>query len=260
MRQVLSAVLDWELVHLGCVEEDLAWICMPSWRFGRYGLEAGGVGTREVLFDSYERHSDRKVDRKRFEWYLIYSSLKWGLMTAMMARMWRDGEDKNLERILIGTRISEVEADLLLLLEDVAGIDADPCIKFELPGASAIIGDVQPNELMDSVGAYLSDTIVPSQSGAGRFHALIAANALSIANRGVTLGPIFATDSARRLEGLGHSEDSLFEALRAGRIDWRDPDILTHMRLLCLERLSLHQPKYAAFRVALQKWSQSSDV
>ena len=255
----LSAVLDWELAHLGCVEEDLAWICMPSWRFGRYHLEAGGVGTRENLLQSYERHSNGKVDRARFQWYLIYSSLKWGLMTAMMARMWRDGEDKNLERILIGTRISEVETDLLLLLEEVAGVGEEQAIEFDVPNVEPIMGDVAPQELMDAIAAYLAAAIIPSQSGAGRFHALITANALSIANRSVSLGPIFAENSRRRLDKLGSSEASLFEALRSGRNDWRDPQILQHMRYLCLERLSLHQPKYAAFRVALQKWSKSSN-
>ncbi len=256
----LSAVLDWELAHLGCLEEDLTWICMPSWRFGRYNLEAGGVGTREDLISSYERHSKVKVNRKRFDWYLIYSSLKWGLMTAMMARMWRDAEDTNLERILIGTRISEVETDLLLLLEQVSGVGNEPFIEFNLPDPPPVIGDVVPTELMDAVGDYLSEKIVPRQSGADRFHALISANALSIANRGVRLAPEFNLRSERRLGKVDYTENALFEALRTGSADWRNPEILSHLRHLCLERLSIHQPKYAALSVALQKWSKTSNV
>ena len=30
----LAAVLDWELVHIGEVYEDLAWFCIRAWRFG----------------------------------------------------------------------------------------------------------------------------------------------------------------------------------------------------------------------------------
>ena len=258
--QGLSAVLDWELVHLGCVEEDLAWICMPSWRFGRYHLEAGGVGTRDELLDAYDRHSERKVNRKRFEWYLVYSSLKWGLMTASMARMWRAGEDKSLERILIGTRISEVEADLLLMLEDIAGIGQAPVVRFEPNMRAPEAGDVRPSELMDAIGAWLSEKIIPGQSGADRFHALIANNALAIANRGTALGQQFSEASAERLNALGHTESSLFDALRAGSADWRDPEILRHMRSLCLERLTVQQPKYAALSVAQQKWRGDADV
>ena len=42
----LTAVLDWELVHLGDRLEDLGWFCAKVWRFGS-PLAAGGVGTRE---------------------------------------------------------------------------------------------------------------------------------------------------------------------------------------------------------------------
>ena len=31
----LVAVLDWELAHLGDPREDIAWICVNSWRFGQ---------------------------------------------------------------------------------------------------------------------------------------------------------------------------------------------------------------------------------
>ena len=31
----LEAVLDWEFAHWGAPEEDLAWLCVRDWRFGR---------------------------------------------------------------------------------------------------------------------------------------------------------------------------------------------------------------------------------
>lgn len=253
----LSAVLDWELAHFGCAEKDLTWICMPSWRFGRYHLEAGGVGTREQLIESYERHSGRKVDVKRFEWYLIYSSLSWGLMTALMARMWREGEDRSLERILIGTRISEVETDLLLLLEEVAGVEDEPALEFDVPDSKPMMGDVEPFELIESAHEYLLESVTPKQTGAGKFHALIAANALSIAQRMTEHGSVFAERRSNRLAEIGHTESSLYTALRTGEANWQDRNIHRHIRLLCLERLTIHQPKYAAIKVALKKWSRT---
>ena len=30
----VKSILDWELLHLGDPHEDLAWICVNSWRFG----------------------------------------------------------------------------------------------------------------------------------------------------------------------------------------------------------------------------------
>ena len=49
----LRAVLDWEMAHLGDPMEDLGWICVNSWRFGRHELPVGGFGTREQLFAGY---------------------------------------------------------------------------------------------------------------------------------------------------------------------------------------------------------------
>ena len=38
----VAAVLDWELSHLGDPAEDLGWLCVNSWRFGRSDRPVGG--------------------------------------------------------------------------------------------------------------------------------------------------------------------------------------------------------------------------
>jgi len=48
----LVAVLDWELAHVGDPVQDLAWLCVRSWRFGS-PLPAAGLGTREQLVEAY---------------------------------------------------------------------------------------------------------------------------------------------------------------------------------------------------------------
>ena len=46
----LAAVLDWELVHIGEVYEDLAWFCIRAWRFGaRRGARRGRARQRREL-------------------------------------------------------------------------------------------------------------------------------------------------------------------------------------------------------------------
>ena len=47
--QGISAVLDWELAHLGDPMEDLAWLCLRTWRFGADDLAVGGFGSLEEL-------------------------------------------------------------------------------------------------------------------------------------------------------------------------------------------------------------------
>jgi hypothetical protein len=37
-------------------------------------------------------------------------------------------------------------------------------------------------------------------------------------------------------------------------MDLTTPHLLTHLRLQALERLSIHQPRYAGLKVAREKW------
>ena len=100
----LAAVLDWELAHLGDPAEDLGWLCVPSWRFGARALEAGGVATRAELLAAYG-----DVDPRRVDWWMAMGSLKWGVMTTMLCR----AASGSVERLVIGRRLSEAEADLV---------------------------------------------------------------------------------------------------------------------------------------------------
>jgi aminoglycoside phosphotransferase (APT) family kinase protein len=114
----LRAVLDWELCHIGDPMQDLAWLCLPPWRFGRIDAPAGGLGTREELFVAYESASGERVDRDRVRYWEIFGSLKWGLMCSGMLDWFRSGRDRSIERAMIARRASESELDLLRILEE----------------------------------------------------------------------------------------------------------------------------------------------
>ncbi len=113
----VRAVLDWELVHLGDPWEDLAWLCMRSWRFGGEG-EVGGFGDREDLYAAYERASGLPVDRDAVRWWEIMSSVKWGVMTIGQAFTHLLGHVPSLELAAIGRRTVENEYDVLRLIRD----------------------------------------------------------------------------------------------------------------------------------------------
>jgi aminoglycoside phosphotransferase (APT) family kinase protein len=114
----LRAVLDWELCHVGDPMQDLAWLCLPPWRFGRIESPAGGLGTREELFAAYESASGERVERERVRYWEIFGSLKWGLMCSGMLDWFRSGRDRSVERAMIARRASESELDLLRILEE----------------------------------------------------------------------------------------------------------------------------------------------
>ncbi len=116
----LRAVIDWEVVHIGDPMEDLAWICVTSWRFGEIDKPAGGFGTREDLFASYEAAGVGKVDADRVSFWETLGVLRWGLSCALMAREFQQG-DRSVERAAIGRRASETEIDLMAMLAPRGG-------------------------------------------------------------------------------------------------------------------------------------------
>ncbi|HEU4363145.1 MAG TPA: phosphotransferase family protein [Mycobacterium sp.] len=117
----LAAVLDWEMVHLGDVCEDLAWFCLRAWRFGAPAERgAGGLGSIESFLAAYEQASQTTVDRARFGWWLVLGTLRWGVICRYQAQRHLTGQSRSVELATIGRRVAETEWDLLDLLEQAS--------------------------------------------------------------------------------------------------------------------------------------------
>lgn len=117
----LAAVLDWELVHLGEVYEDLAWFCIRAWRFGAPASRAaGGLGSVESFLRAYEQAAGSTIDRKVFHWWLVLATLRWGVICRYQAERHLSGQTRSVELAAIGRRVCETEWDLLTLLDGAA--------------------------------------------------------------------------------------------------------------------------------------------
>ncbi len=254
----LSAVLDWELAHLGDPVQDLAFGCIPSWRFGRYDQVLGGFAQPDAMLRRYEVLTGAAVDPARFRFWLVYSCLWWGVCCLVMADIWRRSENDGPERLVIGRRVSEVEIDLLLMLSDA------------LPPAPAPIdwsdGTLMPDNgvpsaaaLMDAVSAWLDRAIVATASGHTRFEAKVAINALGMAARDSSTGPVFRRHQQQRLESLGVSADALIVRLRDDPASLT-PAIHDHLRRLAVENCLIDQPRYAGLAAARTAWCSDTAV
>lgn len=114
----LAAVLDWELTHVGEAYEDLAWFCLRAWRFGAgRDLGAGGLGSVEEFLRAYESASGTSLDRRVLHWWLVSSTLRWGIICRYQAHRHLSGQTRSMELAAIGRRVCETEFDLLNLLE-----------------------------------------------------------------------------------------------------------------------------------------------
>lgn len=113
----VAAVLDWELSHYGDPAEDLSWICVNSWRFGRSDRPVGGFGGYQELLDGYAAAGGVEISLSRVRAWQALGSLKWGVMCLMMYMSYASGAEASVERPMIGRRVSETEIDLMQLLE-----------------------------------------------------------------------------------------------------------------------------------------------
>lgn len=113
----LSAVIDWELAHIGDPYLDIGWLATNTWRFGHYQHPVGGFGEREAFYAAYEAAGGMRIDRDRALVFEMLGSLRWGVMCMQMAAAHLSGDVASVERAAIGRRVSETEADLVYMLK-----------------------------------------------------------------------------------------------------------------------------------------------
>lgn len=117
----VSAVLDWEMAHIGDPVEDLGWLTVNSWRFGNRSLAVGGFGREEQMLSAYAAAGGDMVPRGAITFWRIFGSLNWGIGCFEMSLPTVEAELPTVERAMIGRRASETEIDILdELLELVA--------------------------------------------------------------------------------------------------------------------------------------------
>jgi aminoglycoside phosphotransferase (APT) family kinase protein len=115
----LTAVLDWELAHIGDPVEDIGWFFVRAWRFGANDLAAGGLSSREAFLEAYERESAFEVDRDAVRYWEIFGNWKWAVICVLQAAGYKASGKPDVELAAIGRRVAETEREVLrLMLED----------------------------------------------------------------------------------------------------------------------------------------------
>lgn len=241
---VLAAVLDWELVHVGEVYEDLAWFCVRAWRFGAPAtLAAGGLGTIEQFVTAYEEAGGARVDRDTMHWWLVMATLKWGVICRAQAHRHLSGQIRSVELAAIGRRVCENEWDLLDLLAPTVPAPPNDGGAPDPAPAAGVYGRPTAAELVAAVAEFLHGEVRANTDGAVNFHALVAANALRIVEREL-LDP-HPQISGAALARLGFPDESaLAQAIRASKLEVRDAEVLGCLRTLVSHRLAVSHPGY----------------
>jgi aminoglycoside phosphotransferase (APT) family kinase protein len=111
----ITAILDWELVHLGDPVEDLGWAFLPQYRGGTQLV--CGLASEEEFLARYEARAGLKVDRGALRFYLVFSLLKLALTHMAAARCFEDGLFNDLRMPAMATQIAPVFRQIAKILE-----------------------------------------------------------------------------------------------------------------------------------------------
>ena len=245
----ITAVLDWEVSHIGDPMRDLGWISTNSWRFGGTG-PVGGFGEYDDFFRGYEETSGITVDPAHVHFWEVFGSFWWSVGCLTFADHYRNGPDKSVERAAVGRRTSECQID---------------CVNLIIPGPHTPMVEAPPRswempearELLTSVRDFLREDVMADTGGRVNFLARVAANTLDIALREAATGDALrAWEAAALTDLLGRSGDlgelkwALVHELRGDR-PLADNALIDYLRTSVTNQIAIDQPKYPGFRTAL---------
>jgi len=240
----LHGVLDWELAHRGDPRQDLGWLCTKAWRFGSAN-PVGGFGTRADLMAGYAAGGGTPPDEETQRWWELYGTVRWALLCRRQAERYLSGDERSIELAVLGRRVCEQEYDILLALGHAAPLTvADPLTNLRTTPAPPHDRPGGP-DLLRAVREFLT-TDVGSGEGADprlRFHALVAANALRIAEREAMLAASHEGRHRARLAALGCDDDAgLCAAIGDGSLDQRFGEVVEAIRAATIDKLTVANP------------------
>jgi Domain of unknown function (DUF6285) len=118
-----------------------------------------------------------------------------------------------------------------------------------------------PHELVSTVAALLQNSVLPHASGRAAFEVRVAVNALELVARQLTQSEASQAAELQRLqEILGHSgslEELNCELCERVAQGGGDDALIAHLWQTTMEKLSVDQPSYAAYRDELQRQTKT---
>ena len=112
----IEAVLDWECAHLGSGMEDLGWLCVRSWRFGKVDKPVGGFGLRAELFRAYAAASGVVPEPEVVHWWEVFGNIRWVILNVLQAYGNEFEGRRSVSYAACGRNASLYEYDLLMTL------------------------------------------------------------------------------------------------------------------------------------------------
>jgi aminoglycoside phosphotransferase (APT) family kinase protein len=110
----ITAILDWELVHLGDPVEDLGWAFLPQYRGGTPMV--CGLASETDFLARYESLSGLRTEPASLRFYIVFSLLKLAFTHMAAARCFEDGLFNDLRMPAMATQIAPVFRQIAKIL------------------------------------------------------------------------------------------------------------------------------------------------
>jgi len=111
----ITAILDWELVHLGDPHEDLAWAGLRAFSPG--STRVGGLVDREVFHARYRTRSGFSIDPRKLRYYEVLMQFKSASMLLGATRRVQEGRARDVRMAAMGFQLAPTLMEMLRLME-----------------------------------------------------------------------------------------------------------------------------------------------
>lgn len=110
----ISAILDWEMCHVGDPLEDIAWAIDPMWPITKHLPLADGLAV-------WEAASSMKVDALALNWWRLFTALKASVLWLTAARSFAEGRSKEMVLVMSGINAGHIHRKVILDLMEARG-------------------------------------------------------------------------------------------------------------------------------------------
>ena len=111
----ITAILDWELVHLGDPHEDLAWVSMPMYKGGSPYLCR--LCEPDWFYERWSQQSGIQVSMASVRYYQVFSLLKLAATHMAAARCFEEGRFNDMRMPAMGSQIATCLRQMDKLIE-----------------------------------------------------------------------------------------------------------------------------------------------
>jgi len=190
----LTAVLDWEFAAWGDVMADIGWLTAPCWRFGGAKPVAGFGELDELMaglastMDAPQAQRLQARLQKELAFWQRYAHLRWAIIAAQQGERVVPGDVEALELVITGCMSASLAEPVVSHYrgQDIAGMAKATATMTntttDADGSAGISSDPSTTDrLLAEAAAHLKLHLAPQLSGAQKYSALMAANAIRLA-------------------------------------------------------------------------------